>query len=125
MPALRAVVVTVDGEVSDPARGPQGEVARRRRDILDERQRLAVLHRTAAQAARTHILCNLTGKETGERIRVKVKEGRGSGRGGCLPSVHFKHLLHALWRQRVEVASVECLLLTAYCGVRSWGRRGC
>ncbi|XP_034248077.1 uncharacterized protein LOC117649410 [Thrips palmi] len=60
MPVLKQIVVTVDGEVSDPSRGPNGEVAKRRRDLLDERQRRAVVHRTAATAARAHFLYGVT-----------------------------------------------------------------
>ncbi|KAK3914826.1 5'-nucleotidase SurE, partial [Frankliniella fusca] len=59
-PALKEVVITIDGQVSDPARGPQGELAKRRSEIIDERQRAAVQRRTAAEAVRRHALYNIT-----------------------------------------------------------------
>ncbi len=55
-PDLRKIEVTIDGQVRDPRRGPAGEVARNRRDVLDERQRQAVQNRRAAEAARSHLV---------------------------------------------------------------------
>ncbi|KAK3928630.1 TGF-beta-activated kinase 1 and MAP3K7-binding protein 1 [Frankliniella fusca] len=60
---LEQIVLTADGQVYDPRTGPQGEVARSRRQVVDERLRRASIHRTAAEAVRSHFLCNLTGDE--------------------------------------------------------------
>lgn len=59
--ALRKVIWTSDGEVHDPTRGPLGEAAKSRRELLDERQRAKVQHKKAAEAARSHFLYNLAG----------------------------------------------------------------
>lgn len=55
------MVLTAEGQVYDPRTGPEGEVAKRRRDVVDERLRAATVHRTAAEAARAHFLYNMTG----------------------------------------------------------------
>ncbi len=59
---LKGLTLTKDGDIYDPARGPECDAVQSRKDLLDERRRKAVTHKTATQAAREHFLYNLTCK---------------------------------------------------------------
>lgn len=52
--------MSTDGDEWDASKGPDCQKVRERKDLLDERQRKAVQHKTAEAAAKDHFLYNLT-----------------------------------------------------------------